>query len=182
CTFRYSAPSNPASPQDAVRIRRTDGLVAFFGCDASFGAKDGWSFHDDGTLGMHVLLEDCTSWRNGAVNATSVNGFTLHDAVTGISFNGGYGLGENGSEVHTIQNAQSWLAGGRIVARDTDGASTAVKCSNNCEMWLQDVQLDAAGAAENYALEANGGTVFTRGLVVVTGEVWTYSGGSVSPF
>ncbi|MEM6897697.1 MAG: hypothetical protein AAF576_09950, partial [Pseudomonadota bacterium] len=47
CTFRYSAPSNPASPQDAVRIRRTDGLVAFFGCDASFGAKDGWSFHDD---------------------------------------------------------------------------------------------------------------------------------------
>ncbi|WP_108838553.1 hypothetical protein [Tateyamaria sp. Alg231-49] len=59
CTFRYSTPSSPAAPLDAVRVRRKDGLIAFFACDASYGAKDGWSFNDDGTPGMHVLLQDC---------------------------------------------------------------------------------------------------------------------------
>ena len=182
CTFRYSAPSNPSAPQDAVRIRRTDGLVAFFGCDASFGAKDGWSFHDDGTLGLHVLLQDCSSWRNGALGTTSINGFTLHDRVYGVSLNGDYGLSRNGSEVHIIQDSQAWLAGGSAVARDVDGGSTAVKCSNASSMWLQDVRVDAAGSAADYALEVNGGTVFTRALTVVSGTVEVTSGGSVTPF
>jgi hypothetical protein len=182
CTFRYSAPSNPATPQDAVRVRRTDGLVAFFGCDASFGAKDGWSFHDDGTLGLHVLLQDCTSWLNGALGASSVNGFTLHDRVYGLSLNGAYGLSRNGTEVHIIQDAQAWIAGGRAVARDGDGGSTAFKCSNVSSMWLQDVVADADGAAVNYAIEANGGAVFTKGFSAVAGTVEVTSGGSVTPF
>ena len=182
CTFRYSAPSNPASPQDAVRIRRTDGLAAFFGCDASAGAKDGWSFHDDGTLGMHVLLQDCTSWRNGAYGATSVNGFTLHDRVYGMSLNGEYGLSRNGSDVHIIQDSQAWIAGGQIVSRDVDGGSTAIKCSNASMMWLQEVTADAAGSAADFALEVNGGTVFTRDLDVVSGTIEITSGGSVTPF
>lgn len=182
CTFRYSAPSNPTAPQDAVRIRRTDGLVAFFGCDASFGAKDGWSFHDDGTLGMHVLLQDCTAWRNGAFGATSINGFTMHDRVYGISLNGNYGHSRNGSEVHIIQETQAWMAGGAATARDVDGGSTAVKASNTSMMWLQDVTADAAGSAANYALEANGGTVFTRGFNAISGTVEVSSGGSVTPF
>ena len=54
CGFRYSASSNPTALQDFARVRRTNGLVAFFDCDASGGAKDGWSFHGDGTPGMHV--------------------------------------------------------------------------------------------------------------------------------
>jgi len=182
CTFRYSAPSNPAAPQDAVRIRRTDGLVAFFGCDASYGAKDGWSFHDDGTLGLHVLLQDCSSWRNGVLGATSINGFTLHDRVYGVSLNGAYGLSRNGSEVHIIQDSQAWLAGGGVVARDIDGGSTGIKCSNASSMWLQDVRSDAAGSAADYALEANGGTVFTRAFTIVSGTVEVTSGGSVTPF
>ncbi|WP_415919312.1 hypothetical protein [Tateyamaria sp. SN6-1] len=182
CTFRYSAPSNPSAPQDAVRVRRTDGLVAFFGCDASFGAKDGWSFHDDGTLGMHVLLQDCSSWRNGAFGASSVNGFTLHDRVYGVSLNGSYGLSRNGSEVHIIQDAQAWIAGGQAVARDVDGGSTAFKCSNASTIWLQDVVADAAGSAADYAVEANAGTVFTRGFTALSGTVEISSGGSVTPF
>jgi hypothetical protein len=182
CTFRYSAPSNPASPQDAVRVRQTDGLAAFFGCDASYAAKDGWSFHDDGTLGLHVFLQDCASWRNGAFGATSINGFTMHDRVYGLSLNGAYGLSRNGSEVHIIQDAQAWIVGGRAVARDLDGDSTAIKCSNDSFMWLQDVVADAEGAAVNYALEANGGTVFTKGFTIVSGTVELTSGGSVTPF
>ncbi|MEL7091923.1 MAG: hypothetical protein AAFN94_09335 [Pseudomonadota bacterium] len=182
CTFRYSAPSNPSAPQDAVRIRRTDGLVAFFGCDASFGAKDGWSFHDDGTLGMHVLLQDCTAWYSGTNGATSINGFTLHDRVYGVSLNGEYGLSRNGSEVHIIQDSHAWIAGGRAVARDIDGGSTAFKCSNASMMWLQDVVADADGSAENYAVEANGGDVLTRAFSIVSGSVEVTSGGTVSPF
>lgn len=110
CTFRYSTPSSPAAPLDAVRVRRKDGLIAFFACDASYGAKDEWSFHDDGTPGMHVLLQDCSVWHNGAFEATSVNALTVHDDVRAIDFNGSYGLSRNGAEVHSIQNAQWWLA------------------------------------------------------------------------
>ncbi|MEL6885379.1 MAG: hypothetical protein AAFP87_12785 [Pseudomonadota bacterium] len=182
CTFRYSAPSNPSAPQDAVRVRRTDGLVAFFRCDASGGAKDGWSFHDDGTLGLHVLLQDCTGWRNGAGTATSVNGFTLHDRVYAVSLNGAYGRSRNGTEVHIIQDSQTWVAGGSVIARDIDGGSTAIKCSNASSMWLQDVVADAAGSVADYALEVNGGTVFTKGFVPVSGSIEITSGGSVTPF
>ena len=182
CTFRYSAPSNPAAPQDAVRVRRNNGLVAFFDCDASMGAKDGWSFHDDGTAGMHVLLQNCTSWRNGTAGATSVNGFTLHDDVVGSSINGTYGMSQNGSEIHTIQNSQSWILGGEVMARDTDGGSTAVKCSNASRSWLEGVTLDADGSAADYALEVNGGTVFTRDVTIRSGEVEVTSGGSVNSF
>ncbi|MEO1555934.1 MAG: hypothetical protein AAFS01_05850 [Pseudomonadota bacterium] len=182
CTFRYSAPSNPSAPLDAARVRRTDGLVAFFGCDASFGAKDGWSFHDDGTLGMHVLLQDCSSWRNGAFGASSVNALTIHDTVYAVDLNGSYGLSRNGAEVHSIQNAQWWLAGTVASARDVDGSSIAYKCSNASQMWLQNATADAAGGAINYALEANGGTVFTRSFSPGTGTYEVYSGGSVTPF
>lgn len=182
CSFRYSAPSNANVPLDAVRVRRTDGLIAFFGCDASQGAKDGWSFHEDGTTGMHVLLQDCSGWHNGIAGATSCNGFTTHDAVRAIVLNGSYGLSRNGTEVHCIQSTQSWLAGVTAIARDVDGTSVAFKCSNPSTMWLQGCYGDAAGSASNYALEANAGTVFTRDFVQVSGSVSTSLGGSVTPF
>ena len=182
CSFRYSAPSNPTALQDAARVRRTDGLVAFFDCDASGGAKDGWSFHEDGTAGMHVLLQDCSGWRNGFSTATSCNGFTSHDGVRAILLGGDFGLSRNGTEVHVIQSTETWAAGCRAVARDVDGTSVAFKCSNDALMWLQDCAGDAAGQAENYALQANAGTVFTRGFSALAGGVDLTSGGSVTPF
>lgn len=182
CSFRYSAPNNSAAALDAVRLRRIDGLCAFFRCDASLGAKDGWSFHDDGTIGMHVLLQDCTSWRNGAFGATSVNAFTIHDSVRAIALNGQFGLSRFGSELHSIQEAQWWIAGARVVARDVDGSSTAYQCSQDSFMWLQDCVADAVGDTDSFAIEANGGTVSIRGFVSVSGTVEIYSGGSVTPF
>ncbi len=182
CSFRYSAPSNPASPQNAVRVRRTDGLVAFFDSDASNGAKDGWSFQEDGTVGMHVLLQGCTGWRNGIDGATSCNGFTSHDSVRTILLDGDFGLSRNGTEVHVIQSTQTWAAGCRAVARDVDGTSVAYKSSNASFLWLQDCVADAAGAAQNYALEANAGSVFTRGFSIVAGGVEVSPEGSVTPF
>ena len=182
CSFRYAAPSNPASPLDAARVRRTDGLVAFFGCDASQGAKDGWSFHEDGVAGLHVLLQDCTGYRNGAGTATSCNAVTTHDSARAIVLNGDFGLSRNGTEVHCVQSTHTWAAGARAVARDVDGTSVAFKCSNPSFMWLQDCVADADGSVENYALEANAGTVFTRDFTVVNGSVVTSLGGSVTPF
>lgn len=182
CSFRYSAPSNINNPRDAVQVRRTNGLVAFFDCDASSGAEDGWSFHEDGHAGMHVLMQGCTGYENGAFTATSCNGFTTHDNVQAIDLDGSYGYSRNGTEVHCIQTTHTWLAGTRAVARDIDGTSVAFKCSNPSFMWLQDTLADAQGGVTNYAIEANGGTVYTRGHQVVAGTEATSNGGSISGF
>lgn len=182
CSFRYAAPSNPAAPLDAARVRRTDGLVAFFDCDASMGAKDGFSFHEDGTPGMHVLLENCTAHHNGIDPATSCNAVTTHDGVRAIVLGGDFGQSRNGTEVHMIQSTQSWIVGARAVARDIDGSSTAFKCSNASVMWLERTVADAAGAASNLGIEANAGTVYTRGHRTLSGTTAVSSGGSISGF
>jgi hypothetical protein len=182
CSFRYSAPSNVNNPRDAVQVRRTNGLVAFFDCDASGGADDGWSFHEDGYVGMHVLMQGCTGYGNGIDPATSVNGFTTHDGLRAIDLGGSYGWSRNGTEVHCIQATHTWMAGSTAVARDIDGTSVAFKCSNQSFMWLQDSVADAQGGATNYAIEANGGTVYTRGHQALAGTEATSNGGSVSPF
>ena len=182
CSFRYSSPSNVAAPLDAVRIRRTNGLVAFFDCDASGGAKDGWSFHEDGYPALQALLVNCSGSDNGAFNATSCNALTTHDAIVAAVIGGDYGHSRNGTEVHCIQSTRTWLLGVSAVARDVDGTSVAFKCSNASEMWLQNTRADAAGGAESYGIEANGGAVFTRGHVTLAGDQATSNGGSISSF
>lgn len=182
CSFRYSAPSNPANPLDAVQLRRTNGLAAFFSCEASGGAEDGWSFHEDGNPGLHVLMQDCSGIENGAGVAVSCNGFTTHDGVRSIDLNGRYGWSRYGTEVHCIQATRSWFAGTRAVARDIDGSSTAFKCSNQSVMWVQDTVADAAGAGVNLSIEANGGNVYTRRHATLSGSVAVSNGGSVTPF
>lgn len=182
CSFRYSAPSNANSPLDAARVRRTVGLVAFFNCDASFGAKDGWSFHEDGSAGMHVLMQNCTGHHNGIDPATSCNGLTIHDAINMIVLGGSYGMSRNGTEIHCIQSTQSWLAGTKAVARDIDGTSVAFKCSNQAFMWLQNTVADAAGSVENYAIEANAGNVFKRDHTAISGSETTSVGGVITTF
>lgn len=182
CSFRYPSPSALAAPLDSARVRRTNGLCAFFSCDASGGAKDGWTFHEDGTPGMHVLLQDCTGVENGWGVATSCNGFTSHDGIRSVVLGGLFGWSRNGTEVHCIQSSRTFIAGSRAVARDIDGTSVAFKCSNLGLMWLLDTVADAAGAAENFGIEANGGTILVRDHVNLAGTVATSSGGTVSPF
>ncbi len=186
CSFRYSAPSNPSSSLDAVQMRRTDGLAAFFGCDASGGAEDGWSFHEDSNPGLHVLLQDCTGYGNGGVYAaaTSCNAVTAHDATRLIDLGGSYGWSTNGTEVHCVEASHSWFAGTRATARDSDGTSVAFKCSNDSQMWLQKTVADAAGAASNYALEVNGAgaVAHLRHHSAVQGGTATSTGGTVTTF
>jgi len=184
CTFRYSAPSAGSPvPLDAVQIRRTAGLVAFFDCDASAGAKDGWNFHADGTSGMHVLLVRCTGWRNGALGATSVNTFTTHDDVVMAMIGGRGGLSKNGSELHCIEDTRTWCLGTELIAADVDGTSTAFKVSNNGRLWLEGTIGDATGAAANFAVEANdGGTVYRRGHLSRAGSELASNGGVILDF
>lgn len=186
CSFRYSAPSNPATPKDAVQMRRTNGLVAFFDCDASGGALDGWSFHEDSHAGMHVIMQDCTGYENGGVfaAASSVNGLTAHDSVRMIDLGGDYGWSRHGSEVHCVELSQSWFLGTRATARDIDGTSVAFKCSNESLIWLQETRADAAGAAENYAIEVNGAGAIahTRQHQTLAGTTTTSTGGTLTTF
>jgi hypothetical protein len=182
CKIGYSAPTTVGQELDAVRVRRTIGLVAFFESDASGAAKDGWNFHDDGSVGMNVLLVNCTGHDNGDGNATSCNAFTTHDAVKACVIGGEFGHSRNGTEVHCIESTKTWLYGAQVEARDVDGTSTAFKCSTSSEMWLQDTIADAAGSAENYAIEANGGAVLKRNTVTIAGTELVTDGGSIGTF
>jgi hypothetical protein len=49
-------------------------------------------------------------------------------------------------------------------------------------MWLQDTVADAAGAALNVAIEANGGTVFLRNHETRAGDLVTSIGGVIGSF
>lgn len=182
CKFGYSAPTSIGQELDAVRVRRTIGLVAFFNSDASGAAKDGWNFHDDGSVGMNVLLVNCTGFDNGDGNATSCNGFTTHDAVVSSVVAGEFSYSKNGTEVHCIENTKTWLYGVKAVARDVDGSAGSFKCSNASQMWLQDTVADAAGSAVNYSIEANDGTVFKRNHVNIAGTEIATGTGSISTF
>ncbi|NRB04234.1 MAG: hypothetical protein HRU30_13335 [Rhodobacteraceae bacterium] len=181
-SFKCSAPSNSSAPLDAVQMRRTNGLVAFFNCEASGGARDGFSFHEDGHAGMHVLTQKCRAVGNGISPATSVNGYTLHDAVCGIDLGGVYGWSRDGSEVHCVQSTHSWFVNTSATARDVDGTSVAFKCSNTSAMWLQNTTADAAGAATNNAIEANGGAVLTRNHTTIAGSEVASGAGSIGAF
>lgn len=83
--------------------------LRFFDSDASMGAKDGWSFHEDGNSGMHVVLQNCTGLCNGIDPARSFNGCTTHDAIHAVVLGGSHGLSTNDSEVHAYnQRKHGW--------------------------------------------------------------------------
>lgn len=182
CVFEMSAPSESSPDPDAVTIRRTSGLVAFFDSRADLGAKDGWNFHADGVTGMHVLLSGCHGAANGAPGPTSCNALTLHDDVKGVAIGGDFGWSSNGTEVHIIQDARLWALGAHATARDIDGTSTAFKCSNTAAMWLEETTADAQGSASNYGIDANGGAVFKRNHTNLFCDETTASGGVISTY
>ena len=49
-------------------------------------------------------------------------------------------------------------------------------------MWMQDTFADAQDGVTNYAIEANGGTVFKRDHQVVAGTEVTSNGGSITGY
>jgi hypothetical protein len=85
--------------------------------------------------------------------------------------------------VHLIQNARAWVLGAIATARDPDGSCVSFKSSNTTTLWLENTQADAAGGAvSNLDIEANGGTVFVRNHVAISGTNSAYSGGSITAF
>ncbi|WP_264212296.1 hypothetical protein [Leisingera thetidis] len=185
-SFRYSAHGTPGSEQDAFRVLRTSGLVWARDCDAAGGAKDNWNFHENGSPGMHVLMERCSGARPGAGLASSCNDFTTHDgvraAVISCEFEGGGSHG--GSSVHCIETTRTWFLDCRIQADDSDGdgQAAALTCSNDAIVWIEGSQAQAHGAAqENAAVRANGGTVFLR-RTITAGTRAISGGGTVSSY
>ncbi|NVK41437.1 MAG: hypothetical protein HWE39_09345 [Oceanospirillaceae bacterium] len=136
-----------------------------FGVDGSKGQKDGFGYHSDAGAGLAVLHINCVSADNGRLDETSINGFTTHDTVKSIDIGGRYGWGINGTEVHCIEQTVSWFLGTRATARDPDGTCGAFKCSEDAAMYLEETFADAGGGGggtNNFAIEANGGTVLKR--------------------
>ena len=146
------------------------------------GAKDGWFFHEDGTVGLHVLLQNYSGAWNGIDPATSCNGLAAHDGIRSIVLGGTFGHSRNGTEVHCIQSTQSWLFGVLAMPHDIDGTSVVFKCSNQALMWLQNTQADVAGSNLNYAIEANAGNVFACAHVDISGTYDTSMGGTIYAF
>lgn len=182
CSFRYSSPSNTAAPLDAVQIRDTEGLVAFWRSDASFGAKDCWNFHETNEGNLSVLLVDCSGHYAGAFDETSCNAFTTHDQIRAVVIGGDFGLSRDGADFHTIEDTKTWAFDVDVKARNPDGDSSAFKCSSGSKMWLESTVADAADSGNNYALEAQGGEIFVRGHVSRAGTQYAYSDGKISAF
>lgn len=179
--FQYVGSANKGSnPQDAVTIQNTTGLLAFFDSRADFGHKDGWNFHQDAASETNVLMVNCQGYRSGRDTDTSSNAFTTHDEVKAAVIGCSFGNSFYGTDVHCIQNSRTWCLDVDVTASDADGSSTAFKCSNSSFMWLEGTRADASGQAENYAIEANGGTVYKRGHVTSAGTETAYSGGSIT--
>jgi hypothetical protein len=184
CSFRYSSPSSTASPLDAVQIRNTTGLVGFWRCNASYGAKDGFNFHEDVPGLMSALMVDCVSRFNGKWAASSVNALTTHEGVTLAVIGGEFGYSRDGAVGHFIDSSKVWIFEADLVARD-DAArdATAAKCSQNAVLYLEGTTADAAGSvSQNLAIEANGGDVFKRRHTTVNGSELTSGAGTLQTF
>jgi hypothetical protein len=183
CSFRYPAPwiTGPV-PLDAVQIRRVNGLVAFFDCDASAGARDGWNFREDGNPQMQVLLVNCTSHRNGTPGSPTSGGLVTRNGVRSVVIGGSFGSSRSLAEVQHFDTAQSWMLGSAITARSGLSVATAARVTGAARLWLDRTTADAAGSAENWAIEAEGGRVFTRGHRDAAGLRRVAAGGAITPY
>ncbi|SDE46742.1 hypothetical protein SAMN04488105_10417 [Salipiger thiooxidans] len=181
CSFLYQG--HRTQIRNAVSVTQTEGLVAMFGVDGSKGQKDGFGYHSDAGAGLSVLHVNCISADNGRLDETSINGFTTHDTVKSIDIGGRYGWGINGTEVHCIEQTLSWFLGTRATARDPDGTCGAFKCSEDAVMYLEETFADAAGGGtNNFAIEANGGTVLKRNHTNLAGTEEVSGAGSIGTF
>ncbi|WP_289156091.1 hypothetical protein [uncultured Salipiger sp.] len=181
CSFLYQG--HRTQIRNAVAFTQTEGLVAMFGVDGSKGQKDGFGYHSDAGAGLAVLHINCVSADKGRLDEASINGFTTHDTVKSIDIGGRYGWGINGTEVHCIEQTVSWFLGTRATARDPDGTCGAFKCSEDAVMYLEETFADAAGGGtNNFAIEANGGTVRKRNHTNIAGTEEASGAGSIGTF
>lgn len=183
CSFRYSAPwiTGPV-PLDSVQIRRVNGLVAFFDCDASAGARDGWNLREDGNPQMQVLLVNCTSHRNGTPGSQTSGALVTRNGVRSVVIGGSFGSSLSLAEVQHFDTARSWMLGSRSTARSGLATATAFRASGTADLWLQQTTADAAGSALNWSIEADGGRIFTRDHRDLAGLTRTVGSGTIGPF
>jgi hypothetical protein len=182
CSFKYSSPSSKTSQLDSVNVSNTTGLCAFFNVNASYGAKDGFNFHEDNPGEMSVLLVDCVSHFNGKWGATSVNGVTTHEGVRAAVIGGDFGYSTDGAIAHFIGTSKTWCYDTKVVARDPSNDAIGFKCSESAVLYLENTEADVAGSPSNLAVEANSGTVFKRAHQSTNGSEAASSGGTLQDF
>jgi len=146
CTFRYCGGLDAASG-NGIAVDNYHGIAAFFNCDASANATDGFNRHNAlkavGT-DPFILTVNCTATANGSnSNAASCNNLTLHENVVGIDIASNYGE-SNGGSVRNIGASRALLAG-TVSGPDrgdlhhsTSGAvrPTAFRVDSTAKMWV----------------------------------------------
>jgi hypothetical protein len=127
-------------------------LQAFFDTDASYGSADGFTVKGSGSnQNCSIMAVNCVSNYGGLLTQrapsgnkpSSVNGFTGHNGLTGISVGGEY-VGCAGTPIALVNdNTLAWVLGATIGDSEGDlingksiltgGASAA---DANCKLWL----------------------------------------------
>ena len=179
-TFRYAGGGFVGQTYfetDAISVQDTEGLIAFFRCQADAAEKDGFNFHwnrsDQASSLQYSLNVDCRGASNGGSRSSSDNGLTIHETLVGIDV-GGYYPNNNGGCVHNIQTSQLLCLGTRAEASRETTTQPAFKCSDTASMWMA----DCIASGGTNAIYAQGGKIYERNTTLSAGARLTNGSGS----
>lgn len=111
-TFRYGG--GAADATRGVSVESWNGLAAFFNCDASGNATDGWNAHHAWAGGtVRMLTVNCTAADNGRGSNQSCNGISAHEDVKWVDVAGVFSRNRGGTARH-VNDARVFHCGSLI--------------------------------------------------------------------
>lgn len=150
CSMKYSG--SAASMNNGVAAVGFYGLIAFFGCNASNNAADGFNAHNSLGSRTHLLTVNCTGFNNGKFTSQSNNGLTVHETVAAIDVGGEYAR-NHGGNIRNINTSQMWCVGSKIhddlgdVALGGSITPTQIRVDNSAKIWLDGCSVYGAGTS-----------------------------------
>lgn len=140
-SFRWAGGLTGTSAR-CINLDSINGIGAFFNCDASAGATDGFNIHNTNAASTTGLITvNCTGFDNGRGVSTSCNAWTNHEDSWGIDVCGSY-EGNHGGTARSVNAAKAHFVGTFItddLGDITNGGSippTAFRVDDTAEYWL----------------------------------------------
>ncbi|MGO1607586.1 MAG: DUF1565 domain-containing protein [Brevibacterium yomogidense] len=167
CTFRYAGWAQSANAR-GVTLESWNGLAAFFNCDASGNATDGFNAHNNkGAAKVRLLTVNCSATDNGRGTALSCQGLTTHGNVVSVDLGGRY-VSNRGGNVFNVNTSRALLAG--TYCRDDQGdiihggtiPPTGIRVGGGAQIWCDRTMVDQPRGTYAYYAEGNG-TIHKRG-------------------
>lgn len=166
CSFKYGGVVGATNGRGVGAINWY-GLIANLNCNASGNANDGFNLHNpQNSTQARMLNVNCTAKDNGR-GVQSVNGFTLHEYVSGIDIAGVYEFNRGGT-VHNIDNSKCYLLGTRIKDDQGDAAAgggipaVGVRVVASALVWCERVRVDMPPGSLAYQSGGSGSTVYRK--------------------